>query len=93
MHPTNHPQINSLLTEFCEQTLNILGDEVIGIYLTGSLSYGDFEPKRSDIDLLIVIKKKLSDKKTEQIHKMHMSETYIKNGSGVLVSLVPKEFP
>jgi hypothetical protein len=53
--------------------LKTLGaDNVIGIYLIGSLSYGDFEPKRSDIDLLVITKGKLPKERIEQIHELHL---------------------
>ena len=38
----------------------LLGDKIMGIYLYGSLSYGDWGENRSDVDIAIVIKEKLS---------------------------------
>ncbi len=43
-------QINS----FLEALREILGDNLVSIYLHGSLAMGCFNPQRSDIDLLIV---------------------------------------
>jgi len=39
---------------------SILKDEIIGIYVHGSLALGGFNPTRSDIDLIVVVPKSLS---------------------------------
>ena len=51
-----HRQINNLLAAF-EQALD---ENLIGIYLHGSLAMGCFNPVRSDIDLLVVIQHGMS---------------------------------
>jgi predicted nucleotidyltransferase len=38
---------------------NILGDNLIGVYLHGSLAMGCFNPARSDIDLIVVLQTEL----------------------------------
>ncbi len=43
-------EVNTLVTEF----QNLLQENLIGIYLHGSLALGGFKPERSDIDLLVV---------------------------------------
>lgn len=53
---TVHTQINNLLAAF-KQTLD---ENLIGIYLHGSLAMGCFNPARSDIDLLVVIQHSMS---------------------------------
>jgi len=42
--------IGDLLDFLAAGIKNIFGGDLTGFYLTGSLSYGDFEPRRSDID-------------------------------------------
>jgi streptomycin 3"-adenylyltransferase len=44
-----------------------LKDNLIGIYLHGSLAMGCFHPKSSDIDLLVVIRKKLTADNNKRI--------------------------
>jgi hypothetical protein len=34
---------------------DVLGDDVVGVYTTGSLALGDYRPERSDIDLMAVV--------------------------------------
>ena len=43
-------QINNLLATFQQ----LLGNNLVGIYLHGSLAMGCFNPQRSDVDLLVV---------------------------------------
>lgn len=51
---------------------NILGDNLEGVYLTGSLSYGDFNPENSDIDLLTILRKPVSQEKHEALKEIHL---------------------
>jgi hypothetical protein len=51
MNITAYPEINALPGEWVQGIVRLLDDRVIGIYLSGSLAYGDFVPDRSDIDL------------------------------------------
>lgn len=46
--------IRTQIQTFCQQSQTILGDDLVGIYLHGSLATGCFNPDRSDIDLLVV---------------------------------------
>ena len=54
-------QTDSLIKGFVEQSKRILRDNLIGVYLHGSLVMGCFNPQKSDIDLIIVIDKPISD--------------------------------
>lgn len=53
-------EIESILEKIVEVFQDILKDDLIGIYLHGSLAMGCFNPEKSDIDFLVVVKKKLS---------------------------------
>ena len=48
--------LNDLLKSFVTQSQKILGDNLIGIYLHGSVVMGCYNEKKSDIDLLVVVK-------------------------------------
>jgi streptomycin 3"-adenylyltransferase len=47
--------------------VSLLDQNLIGIYLHGSLALGGFNPKRSDVDLLVVINSPLSPDEKRQI--------------------------
>jgi len=53
-------EIKLILEEIINSYRNILKDNLIGIYLHGSLALGCFNPKKSDIDFLIVVRDRLS---------------------------------
>lgn len=53
--------IRQQVTGFVDQIKQLLGSNLVGIYLHGSLSFGCFNPNRSDIDLLVVTKQLMSN--------------------------------
>ncbi len=51
--------------------MNILGDHLVGLYLFGSLSYGDFNPDSSDIDVVAILTHPASLDELEAIQQLH----------------------
>jgi predicted nucleotidyltransferase len=68
---TIYQNINELLDEWTEGIKNQLGEKVVGLYLSGSLSYGDFIPRRSDIDLHAVLHNPLDKKALREVDRLH----------------------
>jgi predicted nucleotidyltransferase len=68
---TPFPYVNDVLAPLAEGIGAIFGDNLIGLYLTGSLSYGDFDPKRSDIDLFAVVKSQATGDQLERLKSLH----------------------
>ncbi|HTP07525.1 MAG TPA: nucleotidyltransferase domain-containing protein, partial [Anaerolineae bacterium] len=50
----NYPEVNAALRALLESAQAMLSDHFIGLYLYGSLASGDFNPRTSDIDFVIV---------------------------------------
>jgi len=48
-----------------------LNQELVGIYLYGSLVHGDFDEKLSDVDLLVVTKCSVDELNHDELTKMH----------------------
>lgn len=71
MYPTPDCDINALLRELLAGVQAALGDAFVGLYLHGSLAYGDFAPTRSDIDFLVVTKDELDDDVITRLKTMH----------------------
>ena len=68
---TSYQDVNEILKFFtCEATL-ILKENLAGIYLTGSLSYGAFHYDRSDVDLTVMLKRPINPAELEAIKKFH----------------------
>lgn len=69
--PTPYPAINTVLREWAEQLDRLLGTNVVGLYLSGSLAYGDFVPQRSDIDLQAVVQNPLTHEELTSVEQLH----------------------
>lgn len=54
-------EYESLLNEFVSQSKEIFAGNLTGIYLHGSAVMGCFNPEKSDLDLLVVIKEDIPD--------------------------------
>jgi len=59
--PTHYPDVNNILDLLLKGVTEILQEQLIGMYLYGSLANGGFD-KDSDIDVLIATKDKISDR-------------------------------
>lgn len=55
-HPSLRAQVDGLVLEFHQR----LGENLMGVYLHGSLAMGCFNPADSDIDLLVLVRDQLS---------------------------------
>lgn len=66
-----NPKINELLSYWTSNAQHILRENLLGLYLFGSLTYEDFVPSRSDIDLMAVVKEPLSKNELEKIKELH----------------------
>ena len=65
-------EIYDLLIFWSRSIKTALGDNLVGAYLTGSLTYGDFVETRSDIDLAAVVNRPLSQAELDLIKQAHM---------------------
>jgi predicted nucleotidyltransferase len=70
---TLYRDINEVLYFLAGGIQKIFGADLVGFYLTGSLSYGDFDEERSDIDLAVVLKKPASNENIEAVERLHLS--------------------
>ena len=59
--------VEELLTTIKEKYVTILKDNLVGIYLHGSLAFGCFQWDSSDIDFIVVIKHSLFQKQKEEL--------------------------
>lgn len=69
--PTPYEDVNKTLLFMLSKMQSILGKKLVGFYLYGSLSLGDFDPATSDIDFLIVTAGPLSPEEFELLRVMH----------------------
>jgi predicted nucleotidyltransferase len=64
-------EINTVLQKLLADAQTILGEYFIGLYIHGSLAVGDFNPKRSDVDFLVVTKGNLPGELLPELASMH----------------------
>lgn len=73
MKLTAYPQANAALSILLTNLQKILGDKLVGFYLYGSLTSGDFDESISDIDLLAAVKTSISQEEFEKLEHMHQN--------------------
>ncbi len=69
--PTPYAGVNAVLVELLTAVPPILGSNFFGLYLTGSLAAGDFNPHRSDIDFVVVTTTELADDTITDLAALH----------------------
>lgn len=81
----------TLITEkLVKYSKDILKDNLIGVYLHGSAAMGCFNEKTSDIDMLIVIDKDMSDAEKRQYMDMVVGLNIFAPEKGIELSIVKK---
>jgi hypothetical protein len=90
---TPYPAINSVLTEWADGLKRLLSNKIVGLYLSGSLAYGDFVPERSDIDLEAVVQSPLTEDELRSVEQLHRQiERHCPQWAGrIECSYVPRE--
>ena len=81
-------QTDSLINSFVEQSKEILRDNLVGVYLHGSLVMGCFNPQKSDIDLIIVVDEPLSDSVKKAYMDMVVGVNSCGPAKGIELSIV-----
>ncbi|MCH8813797.1 MAG: nucleotidyltransferase domain-containing protein [Chloroflexi bacterium] len=64
-------EVSSLLDDLLAGVRAALGDNFLGFYLRGSLALGGFDPEASDVDILIVTERGVSDPEFEALARLH----------------------
>src|SRR6266540_2885494 len=71
MQLTPYPDINDLLDTLLSQIQAVLHQKLVGVYLYGSLVWGDFDYDISDIDLLVATSSDIDDNEFSDLQRMH----------------------
>jgi predicted nucleotidyltransferase len=70
--PTPRAEVNRLLEGLLSGMRAVLRDRLVGLYLYGSLTTGDFDPQISDIDLLAAVAGDVNAGEFEALRQMHI---------------------
>lgn len=68
---TAHADINEMLVLLANQLKKSLSEKLIGLYLTGSLTYDSFNRDSSDIDFLVLLNQPLSKVQLKNLTRIH----------------------
>jgi hypothetical protein len=71
LQPTPYADVNTALHDLEARIRTILGDNFRGMYLSGSLALGDFDPHGSDIDFVVVTDQAISEDLFAALGEMH----------------------
>jgi len=71
MNPTLPEDAAAILQLLIKKAKQVLASDLVGVYLRGSLATGDFEPDRSDIDILLVTERPVSGPQFAFLTEMH----------------------
>ncbi len=71
MSATLDPDVSAAVQELLTSVRVILGEHFRGMYLSGSLALGDFDPRRSDLDLVLITDADLTDTVFAALRDMH----------------------
>ncbi|MBO4514868.1 MAG: nucleotidyltransferase domain-containing protein, partial [Lachnospiraceae bacterium] len=52
---------DKVIDQFTQGAVEILGENLVGVYLHGSAVMGCFQPKKSDLDFIVVVKDTVPD--------------------------------
>ncbi|HEX6800699.1 MAG TPA: aminoglycoside adenylyltransferase domain-containing protein [Ktedonobacterales bacterium] len=69
--PTAHDEVNAILRALLAGVRAALGDQLVGIYLEGSLALGAFDPASSDVDFVVATRDDLPPGAVERLRVMH----------------------
>ncbi len=83
--------LESFTKSFVERSVEILGENLEGIYLHGSAVMGCFNEKKSDIDILIVVKNSIYDEIKRQYMDMVVEMNQYAPKKGIELSIVKKD--
>lgn len=72
-YPTPYADVNQLLDVLRAEMQAVLGESLIGLYLYGSLVWGDFDPVVSDIDLLAAMSVAIDSETALALQALHGS--------------------
>jgi predicted nucleotidyltransferase len=65
------PEAREVLTRLMQGQRQVLGPELIGSYLFGSMATGDFEPGISDLDTVVVVSSELTRDRLAALEELH----------------------
>jgi predicted nucleotidyltransferase len=80
-----------LLDKLTECSCHIFGNNLVGIYLHGSIAMGCFNPKKSDIDILVVVEHAITDLQKKKFMDVIVTLNDNTTEKGIEISIIRSE--
>ena len=80
-----------IVESFVRESERIIGDNLVGIYLHGSAVMGCYNPDKSDLDFLVVVKESMMDDVKRTYMDMVVGLNAQTPGKGIEMSIVKRE--
>lgn len=72
-------EVTAILEQLLQGVQQELAHNLIGVYLRGSLAYGDFSPDTSDLDILVVTERAINDAEFGRLLAFHQQLANLPN--------------
>ncbi len=84
--------MDTVINSFVEKSKEILQDNLVGIYLHGSAVMGCYNPAKSDIDLIVVVKNSMPDAVKKSFMDMVVELNQNGPAKGIEMSIVKQNY-
>ena len=85
------PDINSVIESFVSHSHQILGENLVGVYLHGSAVMGCYNPAKSDLDFIVVIAHPMTDETKRAYMDIVLALNADGPAKGIEMSIVLRE--
>ena len=82
---------DKVIDQFTQGAVEILGENLVGVYLHGSAVMGCFQPKKSDLDFIVVVKDTVPDEVKKAFLDMVVALNAEGPAKGIEMSIVRRE--
>lgn len=88
----NKLESQELLDKLVEYSCNIFGNNLVGIYLHGSMAMGCFNPMKSDVDILVIVEEAVTDVQKKMFMEVIVTLNDSAPAKGIEMSLVRSKY-
>jgi predicted nucleotidyltransferase len=84
--------MEELLGKLVDESRHIFGNNLVGIYLHGSMAMGCFHPRKSDLDVIFVVENSATDLQKKQFMQVIVDLNDQVPAKGIEMSLIRREY-
>ena len=81
-------ELTDITERFAEGAKRVLGDNLVGVYLHGSAVMGCYNPAKSDVDFIVVVKDEMPKESKRAFMDMVVAVNALPPGKGIEMSVV-----